>query len=301
MRIAFNYNLNFGTTRRTLYKNTETKQEYHKPYYTPYEDYVSFKKGTNPNFAIVKIKNSNATQFFRADMPYTKDSDYSGFARFLNKHFSEGKVNIYDFACSDGSEAYSIAISLIEEMGEEEAQRFFPIQAIDKDKYIIKEAANGIIECDTVDMRNIIANTHDKFDKYFEVLEQNGENYLLKVKEPLKNAVNFKIGKIENKLDDVKGSNNVVLCRNMWPYLSKESMFKAVLKLSNLDKNSLVVIGNYDRDHEMPSLLPRAFQLIGLKELDNNMLIKDESFEKRFANRNDYIMTLFNSCNYTSD
>ena len=213
MRIAFNYNLNFGTTRRTLYKNTETKQEYNKPYYTLYEDYVSFKKGTNPNFAIVKIKNSNATQFFREDMPYSNNADYSGFARFLNKHFSEGKVNIYDFACSDGSEAYSIAISLIEEMGEEEAQRFFPIQAIDKDKYIIKEAANGIIECDTVDMRNIIANTHDKFDKYFEVLEQNGENYLLKVKEPLKNAVNFKIGKryVEEILFLVEGEERT--CR----------------------------------------------------------------------------------------
>ena len=181
MRIAFNHNLNFGTTRRTLYKNTETKQQYHKPYYTPYEDYVSFKNGTNPNFAIVKIKNSNSTQFFREDMPYTKDSDYSGFARFLNERFSEGKVNVYDFACSDGSEAYSIAISLIEEMGEEEAQRFFPIQAIDKDKQIIKKAASGTIECDTVDIENITKNTHGKFDKYFEVLEQNGENYVLKV------------------------------------------------------------------------------------------------------------------------
>ena len=301
MRIAFNHNLNFGTTRRTLYKNTETKQQYHKPYYTLYEDYVSFKNGTNPNFSPVKIKNSNATHFFREDMPYTKDSDYSGFARFLNERFSEGKVNVYDFACSDGSEAYSIAISLIEEMGEEEAQRFFPIQAIDKDKQIVKKAASGTIECDTVDIENITKNTHGKFDKYFEVLEQNGENYVLKVKEPLKNAVNFKIGKIENKLDDVKGSNKVVLCRNMWPYLSKESMFKAILKLSNLDNDSLVVIGNFDRDHEMPSLLPRAFQLIGLKELDNNMLIKDESFERRFSNRNDYIMTLFNSCNYTSN
>lgn len=301
MRIAFNHNLNFGTTRRTLYKNTGTKQEYHKPYYTLYEDYVSFKNGTNPNFSIVKIKNSNATQFFREDMPYTKDSDYSNFARFLNEHFSEGKVNVYDFACSDGSEAYSIAISLIEEIGEEEAQRFFPIQAIDKDRQIIKNAASGTIECDTVDIENITKNTHDKFDKYFEILEQNGKNYVLKVKEPLKNAVNFKTGKIEDKLDDIKDSNNVVLCRNMWPYLSRESMFKAVLKLSNLDNNSLVVIGNFDRDHEMPSLLPRAFQLIGLKELNNNMLIKDESFEKRFTNRNDYIMTLFNSCNYTSN
>lgn len=282
-------------------KTLKQKKEYHKPYYTPYEDYVSFKNGTNPNFAIVKIKNSNSTQFFREDMPYSNNADYSGFARFLNKHFSEGKVNVYDFACSDGSEAYSIAISLIEEMGEEEAQRFFPIQAIDKDKQIIKKAASGTIECDTVDIENITKNTHGKFDKYFEVLEQNGENYVLKVKEPLKNAVNFKMGKIEDRLDDVEGSNKVVLCRNMWPYLSKGSMFKAVLKLSNLDNNSLVVIGNFDRDHEMPSLLPRAFQLIGLKELDNNMLIKDESFERRFSNRNDYIMTLFNSCNYTSN
>ena len=65
---------------------------------------------------------SNSTSFFRRDI------DWKSIGSTFDSQFPKGKVNIYDFACSDGSEAYSLIITLIEQLGEKKAQRFFPIQ-----------------------------------------------------------------------------------------------------------------------------------------------------------------------------
>lgn len=83
--------------------------------------------------------------------------DWKANAKFFGGHFKDKeKVNVYSLASSDGSEAYMLAISLIETLGEKEAQKFFPIKAFDKDEYIVGVAGSGKWNLMEADLRNIL-------------------------------------------------------------------------------------------------------------------------------------------------
>ncbi len=71
-----------------------------------------------------------------------KDLEWNMLAKHIIK---ENPKNIYCYACSDGSEPYSIAISLISKLGYENAQKYFPIIARDIDLDIINKASTGAI------------------------------------------------------------------------------------------------------------------------------------------------------------
>ena len=92
---------------------------------------------------------SNSTEFFRRDFPW------DNIGKVFTKHFPKGEVCIHNFACSDGSEAYSLIIALIEQLGEKKADRFFPIIASDIDKDIVKMAASGKISATANDIYEI--------------------------------------------------------------------------------------------------------------------------------------------------
>ena len=79
------------------------------------------------------------TSMFRNDIQWEK------FADFLHSKYKDVEnVNIINGACSDGSEAYSLAISLIN-ADKEKSKKFFPINAFDIDKQILDCGINGYI------------------------------------------------------------------------------------------------------------------------------------------------------------
>ena len=71
---------------------------------------------------------------------------WKNFVYLINKNFEgKKKVNIINAACSDGSEAYSLAIIMKERLDEAQCKKFFPIKASDYDKKIIDVASNKVI------------------------------------------------------------------------------------------------------------------------------------------------------------
>ena len=152
----------------------------------------------------VKMINSNTTNFFRRDI------DWKTLGKIFKKQFPQGKVNIYDFACSDGSEAYSLIITLIEQLGEKNAQRFFPIIASDVDEEIIRMANSKKIVATSEDifsMGNIIKDGNIK--KYFSITELGGEKFLLTPKEILTKNVTFKKNQLFKDLTKYKNKKTI--------------------------------------------------------------------------------------------
>ena len=202
------YKPNFTSTTRTTYFS-DSEGEFVLP---TYDRKLGIRISSD-----IRMVCSNSTNFFRRDL------DWQSIGKIFNQQFPKGKVNIHDFACSDGSETYSLIIALIEQLGEKQASRFFPIQASDVDPEIIRMAQSGKIMAtdeDIFKIENMIKN--GKIEKYFNITRLGYNKNILSAKEILTKNVIFKQASITKGLDEVqKDENNIILARNFWKYLSK--------------------------------------------------------------------------------
>lgn len=225
---------------------------------------------------------SNFTCFFRNDLCqscrsayYKPDGTWKGFRKEIIDFFKDApKVNVYNFGCSDGSETYSFAMSLMDEDCKN-ANKFFPILAFDIDEKIINTAKSGKIGCDDWDIESIEKNVSPKIPPLYTIEEKRiQENYskTFVASEELREKIVFEQGNIEDKIDEIKPSNSLVMCRNFWPYLDEKRAKEILRKLcSRLDKSSLIVMGNYDR-YISRMVLSRE----GFKEIYPNVFKKEK-------------------------
>lgn len=200
-----------------------------------------------------KLVHRNDTSFFRQDI-----KDWDKFVDYFERKFKDAeKVNIYSLACSSGDEPYSLAIKLIEKLGEKKAQKYFPIIASDYDEKIIRMANDGYLPILDEDIDVLNFHTNGNISKYF-ILAEKLPNYikdmnlffdgLMKVKPVIRDKVNFSVSDAAEKCKIIKPDNTIILARNFWPYLQGEDKrIKLANELyKNLGKNSAVVVGNFD-------------------------------------------------------
>lgn len=256
-----NYKYSFKSTNRTTYRD-EKKGDYVLPVYDPYGYSLILKNNVdNPSTRLVC---SNRTAFFRSDLPW------DSLTMFLSSQMPYGKVNVYNFACSDGSEAYSLVLSLIEKLGEDEAQKFFPIIASDVDEEIVKEANKGELKATIQEVKRIseMISHPRKITDYFDVMKLDDDkdfDFVLHPKEKLSQHVFFVHQDIEDGLDFVSKSNSLILARNFWRYLPADKLASTSLKLrKNLDSSSRIMIGDFDR---MDKKLPYFLNNLGIKSV----------------------------------
>ena len=269
-------NFNFKSTNRTVYRDKK-KGDYVSNVYDPYYSAMN-----GPN--IPKMVYSNKTFFLRNDFPW------GTIGKYLQDKYPTGKVNIYNFACSDGSEPYSLALSLIDSLGEEEAQRFFPIIASDIDSEIIKQAKKGRIKVTPLEYEKLCAfvkkpkTGKDYFDIEYVRVDSKNSYYILKPKEILSKNVQFKCEGIEEGLNNVEKSNSFVMARNFWKYLSAEQIATLSLKLRNgLDDTSLIAIGDFDKSSNTPFFFFRLGIIPVSRYEDYSGILKvSEFFESPF-------------------
>ncbi len=201
---------------------------------------------------------ANSTAFFRPDLNFAHEQKYStvgnwiGFRKTIADEFKNTpKVNVYDFACSDGSEAYSLILSLIDELGEQEAKKFFPILAYDIDETMVETAKNGVIPCYDDDIDRLAQNVHNETLKLYYGIDFAPSRYpahSFLASDALKKNVKFSAASIQDKISQVEPSNSLVLCRNFLPYLGTKDMLEVIWQLGKiLDDSSLLVIGHYDK------------------------------------------------------
>ena len=197
-----------------------------------------------------------STNLFREDL------DWFGLVQFMKNHFiNKDKVNIFSLACSDGSEAYTMAISILENIPEKIQSKFLPIYASDIDKEILKAAKSGRINIHSVEFLFPERTYGCSLEKYFDnrsvsimingddISETDTISSYQPIKE-LKNSVIYKHSDILTELNNIKDQgNSVILCRNVFPYLSYKYVDDVIeTAKNNLKTGSLFIIGDYDID-----------------------------------------------------
>lgn len=203
---------------------------------------------------------------FREDFEWKEFSDY-----IINHFKNQNRVNMVQFAASDGSEAYTQIISLLE--FQKNTDKFFPIKAYDIDKEVINAAKSGLINIDKNDI-TALKDHSIIFEKYFEPcdkkltlsndsLEQFTKTY--KVSKKLTDLVNFHEADMFNILKTLEDeSNTIVMCRNVLGYFSDHKCEDFIrLASQKLKRGSLFVIGlddykkaNLDRMIQHYSFIP---------------------------------------------
>ncbi len=213
------------------------------------------------------------------------DISWNGFLKYIKSHFKNTpKVNFLDFACSDGSEAYSTIILLKENLAN--ADKFLPIKAYDIDDEILRAAKSGLINTGIMDRMNIQMFT-DVPEKYLiesaKSLSIQKDQLLLKRKiktfeitDELKNSVIFKKGDMYKVLDNYKDkSNTILMCRNVLGHLSNEDIEKFVkLASKKLKQDSILIIGDHDsRNTPIGYILSQN----NFTEVDHNIYIRNKN------------------------
>lgn len=200
------------------------------------------------------VVNRNYTTFFRTDL------QWENFVRFIdNKYKNSHDINLTCYGCSDGSEPYTLALSLIN-YTPATGYKIYPIIAKDYDPYIIKQAKSEQCHVANDDILAINDHTDGEFNSYFQVYSSTNEDfdYSISPKKPLYDKIIFEQANILDDLKNLPDENNVIMCRNFWKYLGEDKFDELAEKLYQKTKNKgLVVIGSYDRKFKVNEVLER--------------------------------------------
>ncbi|WP_077528729.1 CheR family methyltransferase [Vreelandella utahensis] len=155
----------------------------------------------------VNALTTNLTAFFR------ESHHFDHLAEILPE-LAGGPINIWSAGCSTGEEAYSIAMTVLENLSEQDAERV-TITATDLDSSVVEHGRRGIY-----DEGRLSGVPALQKKRYF--LRGTGRNAgKAKVKEPLRRMVTFDT---QNLLHDWPFSERfqIVFCRNTVIYFNKE-------------------------------------------------------------------------------
>lgn len=210
---------------------------------------------------------------------FREDIDWRDLAEFEISHFrNKDKVNIIQFASSDGSEGYTQIISLLENKKKANVDKFFKIMAYDIDNFIVQKALSGDLSISEKDISRFQSNSIN-YKKYFlrkreangltpegRALQSNpnailGSYESFKVDDVLKDKICFQQGNMFEILPKIKDdSNTIVLCRNILAYC-EENIVKSFIDTANqvLKPGSLFIIGKHDTDFtKIEQILPKS-------------------------------------------
>ncbi len=222
---------------------------------------TNFKSTTSTVYDHVQGKcYSRYTKFLREDLEWKKFIDF-----IQSKYANIPKVNIINYASSDGSEPWSLGMLIMEYI--KNPERLLPIKAFDFDEKNIIESKRGICQInsgDIVRLNQLIPNWNYKYMEPFRTTEYSS-NKGVKLYEHFQDKVTFTKKDITTDFEEKLPPNTILLCRNMWPYLESWQQKLLICKLQNtLDETSLLVIGNLERDYGITPLLVKA----GFRETD---------------------------------
>lgn len=257
--------------------SNQTKIAY-SPIFTSYH-----KKITYDSLGPIAVNN---TRWFRKDLLWDKF-----IAKLGDKYNKTDKVNIYCYACSDGAEPFSLAMFLIKKFGEKGAKKFFPIIASDIDSKILQRPQQGRIKLSQKDLRDIKEKLGPDYLKFIQhnnnfqlIPEYNSIEKICDgiVNPTIKNNIIFHNTNVISDINNIKGDNNVIMCRNVWPYLTREDQQNLAKTMFNkLGNNSMCVIGCFDQEQSIANkyLLKQGFLDTGV-----NYCFEKPSISKQTSN-----------------
>lgn len=216
----------------------------------------SFSRTVYSNAADGIVQHKNNTMLCRSDM------DWQSLIKFLvDKYKDVDKVHIFDYACSNGSEAYTILINLFNNYSENIVKKFTPVIARDYDNFVINLANLKTLTIDSEEQNHINQCTENKFNEYFSLVSKILNKYSPSSK--LTSNVVFQVGDITKDYENLPKENVVLFVRNMWPYLKFEEQQSLPRRLCHhFDKNTTIIIGRHDlRTQKYSDFIKNGFEL----------------------------------------
>lgn len=220
---------------------------------------ISFNNIYNPQFksysAVYKTSSGKEigtfTRFFREDLSWEK------FVRYQLEHFKDKeRVNIVQFGASDGSEAFTHIMSLLEFSRGENVEKFFPISAYDLNSGMVKLASGGYINIYNNDDNNDEDRMNDagiSIKKYFTKPQTEPPHFvpssLFSVKNSLRKRVNFIQGDMFELLPKLQdNSDTILMCRNCLGYFPEKMEWFVQTASKVLKAGSLFAVGHLEQD-----------------------------------------------------
>ncbi len=209
-----------------------------------------------------KVKHRNTSYLLRPSLEECKN-----FYAYLSKAFRNiDKVNVYNYGCSIGYEAYSFIMGMFYSGKKKNPEKFMPIIAKDYDKKIIEYAKENILPLNSYeiyklkqlycfdidkikDVINIDVYTdRETKNRYAFELSTNPCMYV-KPTDKLTDNVNFSVADIRKDYKNIEPKNSVVMACNFWPYMRPKDRNELAENLyHHLGKNSFVKIDDFDND-----------------------------------------------------
>ena len=256
-------------------------------------DRTVYKVGTN--IGRENVINRNNTYFFR-DPIFWID-----IVNFLEKKVKDiPRINIYSYGCSDGSDVYTLIMSLLGRKNKDLLKKCSPIIAKDLDPLAIKRAKSNAYYITKSEKEDINLCTQNKFDKFFLPLEKKSDvvpEANMQINPELTQYAQYSIANVLQDYKKINPNNSIIFLRNILPYI-KENSNETFLKdrewktqkkflkdlYNHLGENSYIVIGGYDR-YEMGNNLLKTLQEIGFIQTPIlNLYKKGSNAEKTFHN-----------------
>lgn len=205
---------------------------------------------------------------------YRKDMDWKKLVSFItNKYKDIPKVKIYEYGCSNLSEAYTFLIQLKADNTDEVFNKFLPIIAKDRDIDAIVDATDEFLPMNIDEVKLINKHTGRRFFDFFEKnCQYDSQSYYFKPKSILRDNVKVGLGDITRDYVNIPKKDSVVMARNFWVYLTDEERVELAQNLYNhLEGNNVLILGHHDyREWDVDSPL-NAINLLkkaGFKETD---------------------------------
>ncbi|OUJ18208.1 Methylase of chemotaxis methyl-accepting protein [Methanonatronarchaeum thermophilum] len=212
-----------------------------------YSEYLQkLKKDQNEQKELLDTLKVNVTKFFR-----NKDV-WSEIDTIIQELMEEKRrPKMWSAACSDGREAYSLAMLYLKNNGSSLTNNI--VTGTDIDEKALKKAKKGVYKSSrTVDIEKQLS----YLKNHNEYIENDGQTY--KIKQKIKKLCNFQhkdliADKINKKFD-------LILCRNVFIYVSndyKMPIFKSLQQA--LNPGGYLIIG---KTETMPYKLRKDFKTI---------------------------------------
>lgn len=192
-------------------------------HFKDYIDYLFSSEGQQLELQkMVNVVSTNKTEWFREPMHFNF-LQATGLAELLESR-RVNPLKIWSAACSSGEEVYSILMTL-EEYTKLHGDFPYQILGTDISTDMIAQATRAIY---AMDRAQEITPTAKK--KYFLKGKDDYDGYM-KVKESFRRKVMFRWLNLMHSDYDVKGSFDVIFCRNVLIYFDRETQEQVIRKL----------------------------------------------------------------------
>jgi chemotaxis protein methyltransferase CheR len=180
--------------------------------------------------AFVNALTTNLTAFFR-------EAHHFDILRDCLRARRERPITIWSAAASTGEEPYSIAMTVLETLGE--TRQGVQIMASDLDTQVLQKAREGVYPMER------IANLDADRQRRFFLKGRGGREGLVKVKPELQEMISFFQLNLLDAQWPVKGPLDAIFCRNVMIYFDKPTQYRILQRMKPLLKaDGLLFLGH---------------------------------------------------------